>query len=269
MRRTLHTTLSGVLAGPQTVYAIVSAAATYAPSQESLSVTLDGQPADLSQAVGPHGTRLHRFGTEPGTPHPVPFTLTYDAVRDGEAPPPADDPVELPIYLRPSRYCESDRLGRLAAREFGGLTGEVLTEAVTDWVHARLAYVPGSTGPSHSALDVLESGRGVCRDHAHLVISMLRARNTPARFVAVWAPGLAPMEFHAVAEAYVDGHWRVLDASRLAPRRTMVRIATGRDAADAAFLSSYGAALQLDHYEVRAEVDEPAEEDPLDPVVLA
>ncbi|WP_194793091.1 transglutaminase-like domain-containing protein [Raineyella fluvialis] len=267
MRRTLHTTLSGELAGPQTVYAIVAAAATYAPSQESLSVTLDGEPADVSQLVGPHGTRLHRFALEPGA-RPAHFELAYDAVLDGEAPPPLDDPVDLPIYLRPSRYCESDRLGQLARERFGGLTGAVLTEAVTEWVHDHLAYVPGSTGPSHSTLDVLESRQGVCRDHAHLAISMLRARNTPARFVAVWAPGLRPMEFHAVAEAYVDGQWQVLDPTHLAPRRAMVRIATGRDAADTAFLSSYGAGLRLTGYRVRADIDELSSEERTAPVVL-
>lgn len=268
MRRTLHTTLSGDLAGPLTVYAIVAAAAAYAPTQESLVVTLDGEPADLSQLVGPHGTRLHCFGTEPGTAHPVHFALAYDAVLDGEAPPPLDDPVDLPTYLRPSRYCESDRLGRFARTQFGGLTGAALIEAVSGWVHDNVAYVPGSTGPSHSTLDVLESRRGVCRDHAHLVISLLRARNTPARFVSVWAPGLAPMEFHAVAEAWSDGQWQVLDPTRLAPRRTMVRIATGRDAADSAFLSSYGAGLRLTGYTVRAEADELRADDHLAPVVL-
>jgi len=108
----------------------------------------------------------------------------------------------------------------------------------------------------------------VCRDHAHLVISLLRARNTPARFVSVWAPGLAPMEFHAVAEAWSDGQWQVLDPTRLAPRRTMVRIATGRDAADSAFLSSYGAGLRLTGYTVRAEADELRADDHLAPVVL-
>lgn len=268
MRRTLHTSLSGDLSGPQTVYAIVAAATTYAPTQESLVVTLDGKPADVSQLVGPHGTRLHRFGTEAGTEHPVHFTLAYDAVLDGEAPPPLDDPVDLPTYLRPSRYCESDRLGRFARTQFGGLTGPALIEAVGGWVHDNVAYVPGSTGPSHSTMDVLESRRGVCRDHAHLVISLLRARNTPARFVSVWAPGLSPMEFHAVAEAWLDGQWLVVDPTHLAPRRTMVRIATGRDAADSAFLSSYGAGLRLTGYTVRADVDEPATDDHLTAVLL-
>ena len=79
--------------------------------------------------------------------------------------------------------------------------------------------------------------QGVCRDYAHLVIAMLRARNVPARLVAVYAPGLSPMDFHAVVEAAIDGHWRAVDATTLAPRETLVRISTGRDASDTAFLT--------------------------------
>ncbi len=77
----------------------------------------------------------------------------------------------------------------------------------------------------------------MCRDFAHLVIAMLRARNVPARLVAVYAPGLQPMDFHAVVEAAIDGEWRVVDATALAPRQSLVRIATGRDASDTAFLT--------------------------------
>ena len=58
----------------------------------------------------------------------------------------------------------------------------------------------------------------MCRDFAHLVIAMLRARNVPARLVAVYAPGLSPMDFHAVVEAAIDGQWRAVDATTLAPR---------------------------------------------------
>jgi transglutaminase-like putative cysteine protease len=72
------------------------------------------------------------------------------------------------------------------------------------------------------------AGAGVCRDYAHLVIASLRALSVPARLVAVYAPGCQPMDFHAVAESFVDGAWRVVDATCLAPRQSMVRIATER-----------------------------------------
>ena len=86
---------------------------------------------------------------------------------------------------------------------------------------------------------------GVCRDFAHLVIALLRARDVPARLASVYAPGLKPMDFHAVAEAYVDGAWHVVDATGMAPRESLVRIATGRDATDTAFISWYGGSLYI------------------------
>ena len=110
---------------------------------------------------------------------------------------------------------------------------------MSSWVGTRLDYVPGSSDPIDGAVDTLLAGAGVCRDYAHLVVALLRAVNVPARLVAVYAPGCQPMDFHAVAEAFVDGVWRVVDATCLAPRQTMVRIATGRDAADTAFLDNH------------------------------
>ena len=67
----------------------------------------------------------------------------------------------------------------------------------------------------------------------------------PARLAAVYAPGPRPMEFHAVAEALVDGQWWVVDATQLAPRQSLLRVATGRDAADTAFLTNFGAGTTL------------------------
>jgi transglutaminase-like putative cysteine protease len=93
---------------------------------------------------------------------------------------------------------------------------------------------------------------GVCRDFAHLVIAMLRANDMPARLVSVYAPGLNPMDFHAVAEAAVDGEWLAADATTLAPRTAMLRIATGRDASDTAFLTTTGTSVELTLLEVTA-----------------
>ena len=197
------------------------------------------------------------------------FALSYNAVVDGPAATAPEDPVDLATYLRPSRYCESDRVGPLVREHFSGPAGEDLVAAVGDWIRDHLSYVAGSTGPSDSAGDVLRTRRGVCRDYAHVAVTLLRAANVPARFVSVWAPGLDPMEFHAVAEAWVDDRWVVLDATDLAPRTAMVRIATGRDAADTAFLSSYGQGLALDGYSVRADIDELPADDHRAPVVLA
>jgi transglutaminase-like putative cysteine protease len=126
---------------------------------------------------------------------------------------------------------------------------------VAAWVGGRLNYVPGSSDPIDGAVDTLLAGAGVCRDFAHLVVAMLRAVNVPARLVAVYAPGLYPMDFHAVAEAFVDGQWRVVDATLLAPRQSLVRIATGRDASDTAFLANHKGAIVLNSMNVMAIVD--------------
>ncbi len=104
----------------------------------------------------------------------------------------------------------------------------------------RFAYTPGASGPLDTAVDTILSGAGVCRDYAHVTVALCRALEIPARLVAVYAPGLSPMDFHAVVEARVEGRWEVLDPTRLAPREpSLVRIATGRDAADTAFVTTF------------------------------
>ena len=122
---------------------------------------------------------------------------------------------DLSMYLRPSRYAESDKFFGFAATEFGGyIDSATLLEKVSSWVGSRLNYVPGSSDPIDGAADTLLAGAGVCRDYAHLVVALLRAVKVPARVVSVYAPGLYPMDFHAVAEAFVEGQWPVVDARR-------------------------------------------------------
>lgn len=135
------------------------------------------------------------------------------------------------------------------------LEGQDLLDGITSWVGQRVAYIPSSSRPTDGAVTTLLSREGVCRDFAHLVIALLRGCDTPARLVSVYAPGLDPMDFHAVVEAFVDGRWLVADATALAPRSSMVRIATGRDAADSAFLTSLAGEVRLDELEVMATVD--------------
>ncbi|SLF21967.1 transglutaminase-like enzyme, predicted cysteine protease [Mycobacteroides abscessus subsp. massiliense] len=138
---------------------------------------------------------------------------------------------------------------------------------MSSWVGTRLTYSPGSSDPIDGAVDTLLSGAGVCRDYAHLVVALLRAVKVPARLVAVYAPGCDPMDFHAVAEAVVDNRWRVVDATCLAPRQTMVRITTGRDAADTAFLDNHGGQIVLNESIVAAVVDGELPEDHIDHLV--
>ncbi len=214
-------------------------------------MTLDGKPHPVTEVPGPHRNRLHLLECERGR-----LEIGYNARISGAAEDLAPDELDRVTYLRPSRYAQSDRLTAVAAAEFAGVTNPAdLLAGVSSWVGERLSYVPGSSGPTDGAVDTLLSRAGVCRDYAHLVIALLRASDVPARLVAVYAPGLSPMDFHAVAEALVDGRWQVVDATLLAPRSTLVRIATGRDAADTAFLSTYGANVWLQDQEVGAVVD--------------
>ncbi|MGH3848402.1 MAG: transglutaminase-like domain-containing protein, partial [Pseudonocardiaceae bacterium] len=126
---------------------------------------------------------------------------------------------------------------------------------VSSWVGTRVAYIAGSSRPIDGAVATLLARQGVCRDFAHLVIAMLRGCDVPARMVSVYAPGLEPMDFHAVVEACVDGRWLLADATCLAPRPALVRIATGRDAADTAFLSTTGDPMVLTALKVSAVSD--------------
>lgn len=159
------------------------------------------------------------------------------------------DIAQLPMstfsYLLPSRYCHSDRMSGIARREFGSLPrGYQRVEAVCDWVHKRMRFAPGSTNSTTSAEEALTQGAGVCRDFAHVVITLLRALNIPARFVTGYDYGVDPIygptDFHAYVEAFLGNRWWIFDATRMAPRNGLVRIATGRDAADCAFATLFG-----------------------------
>jgi transglutaminase-like putative cysteine protease len=128
--------------------------------------------------------------------------------------------------------------------------------AVVAWVKSEVRYVRGSSNSTDGALRTLVSGKGVCRDFAHLSIGLLRALDIPARCVSTYAPGLSPMDFHAVIEVSVGGEWHVIDATGLAPRQSLLRIATGRDDSDAAFLTVVGGQVNFTSLGVTATSDE-------------
>ena len=228
----------------------ISVAADY-QADERFTASLDGQPVEYHELPDIHGTRLHRLRSGAGE-----LVVEYSASIDGEAPPAAASETDLLVSSRPSRYAESDSLLPTAAAEFGGITdGAEILAAVSSWVGTRLAYVSGSSLPTDGAVRTLLARQGVCRDYAHLSVALLRALGIPARLAAVYAPGLAPMDFHAVAEAWVDGRWCAVDATTLAPRQSLVRIATGRDAADTAFLNVMSGRADLVGLTVSAVVD--------------
>jgi transglutaminase-like putative cysteine protease len=230
---------------------------------EALSFVLNGNPVEALEITGLHGNRIHKF--EAGVGH---LEVRYEATIIGQTTPAPVSDYDLSMYLWPSRYAEADKFYGFASTEFGAYADSAtLLEKVSSWVGTRLNYVPGSSDPIDGAVDTLLAGNGVCRDYAHLVVALLRAVNVPARLVSVYAPGLYPMDFHAVAEAFVDGHWRVVDATCLAPRQTLVRIATGRDAADTAFLDNHKGSIGLTNMMVTATSDGDLPKDALDQLV--
>jgi transglutaminase-like putative cysteine protease len=254
------------------------------PRDERLDVASDGRPLSaaptLRELAAPHGSRLHVVEAPPGAlsvsyradvrrpsrgggiggsgssstgSSSTGSSSTGSSSRRGANNAPLG--LDQLTYLRPSRYCPSDHLAGFATAEFGtAAAGRDTVDAVTAWIYHRIAYVSGSSGVHDDAEHTLLTGQGVCRDFAHLGVALCRAMDVPARFVAVYAPGLTPMDFHAVFEAWIDGGWRVYDATRLVPRQGLVRIATGRDAADTAFASVLGGTATLRTIEVTATV---------------
>lgn len=217
---------------------------------ETLSVTAAGQPVPFTELADHHGGRIQYMEFE----HPTDVTVHYRAIVKGRAEPEESGLAERIRYVRPSRYAESDRLLPTAYAEFAQLQDVELVGAVRNWVHGELRYLSGSSRGTDGAVETLLSRRGVCRDFAHVAIALLRAKDIPARLAAVYAPGLSPMDFHAVAEAFVAGAWHVIDPTGLAPRESMLRITAGRDSSDTAFLSTVGGSLVLNRLEVSAVV---------------
>jgi len=153
----------------------------------------------------------------------------------------AQMPPEVLTYLNPSRYCESDLLARFAYEEFGGLyRGYSRVQAICNWVYEQLDYTPGSTNGTTTAADVLLQRTGVCRDYAHLAITLCRGVGIPARYVAGYAVNLQPPDFHGFMEAFLDGQWYLFDPTRLSLVSGLVRIGVGRDAADVSFATING-----------------------------
>jgi transglutaminase-like putative cysteine protease len=150
-------------------------------------------------------------------------------------------PIDILQYINPSRYCESDRLFRFAQTEFGELEpGYSRVTAICNWIYDHVTYLSGSTDSQTSAFNTVTERAGVCRDFAHLGVALCRALNIPARFAAGYAYDLVPPDFHAYFEAYLDGRWYLFDATRLVPLEGLIRIGTGRDAADIAFATIFG-----------------------------
>ena len=145
-------------------------------------------------------------------------------------------------YLLPSRYCESDRFGEMAMAITNSQTpGYDQVVAIEDWLRENISYLPGSSNVPVSAIEVNLKQSGVCRDLAHLGITLCRSLCIPARMVVGYLNGLKPMDMHAWFEAYVGGRWYTFDATQpLGPKGGYVAVGFGRDAADVAVYNQYG-----------------------------
>jgi transglutaminase-like putative cysteine protease len=165
------------------------------------------------------------------------------SARDVEATPVAALTGSTISFLFPSRYCQSDKLSRLAWDLFGSIENpHEKVVAISDWIHENVEYLHGTTDSMTSAYDTVTQRTGVCRDFAHLAIAFCRALNIPARYFSGYAYQLEPPDFHACFECFIGGSWVVFDATRLAHLNGLVRIGMGRDAADASVASIFGSA---------------------------
>lgn len=191
---------------------------------------------------------------------------------DDSAPeiPAAALPDDVLVYTLASRFCQPDELGRHAWRLFGDLPkGRSRVQAISTWVHDYLVYTTGSTVPTSTSVDAFSSGIGVCRDFAHLMITMCRALNIPARYAFGYLPDVdvvpnpTPMDFHAWVQVWLGDRWWDFDPRHNTRRKGRVQIGQGRDAADAAMVTTYGAPwLQLMTVTAREFVAEPTPASP-------
>jgi transglutaminase-like putative cysteine protease len=219
--------------------------------------TIEREQVVVNQALTPEVasdsctfTRFMRVHADPG-----PLRLSYEAVVRIEhhmAEP--DELSEVPVcclpldvmpYVYPSRYCQSDRLLKLAFNEFGHMAqGHARVVAIQRWVQEHVRFTSNVSNSTTSAVDTLIEQEGVCRDFTHLMIALCRALNIPARMATGTDYGsdpiLGPPDFHAYAEVYLGDRWYLFDAAGIAIPMGFVRLGTGRDAAEVAFATLFG-----------------------------
>jgi transglutaminase-like putative cysteine protease len=238
--------------------------AAHWPTQKILSERLA-----VSSGVAMHsftdeisGNRFLRFDAAPG-----PLLVNYKAdvqvdleQIDEHLPetPVGEVPDAIFQYLMATRYCESDVLGGAAQQLFGKeAPGIARVRKIVNWIHDSIEYRVGSTNSTTTAQEVFVQRAGVCRDFAHLGITLCRALNIPARIVVgyVWFDE-PPQDFHATFEAWIGGRWVLFDPTGMAPVDRLVRIGTGRDAKDVAFSTFFGA-VEMTRMEVKVLEHEP------------
>jgi len=156
-------------------------------------------------------------------------------------------PVDTLVYLLGSRYCETDRFTNIAWSLFGKVPkGWPLVQAICDYVHGHIKFGYEHASPTKTAWDAHTEKRGVCRDFAHLAVTLCRCMNVPARYCTGYLGDIGvpledtPMDFSAWFEVYLGGRWYTFDARHNIPRIGRILMARGRDATDVAIVTSFG-----------------------------
>jgi transglutaminase-like putative cysteine protease len=180
------------------------------------------------------------------------FTIEDAFIPDGvaadaQAVPVSDLPDEIMVYLLGSRYCETDRLVDIAWPLFSRITpGWAQVQAIVAYTHQRIAFGYEHARPTKTAFDAWREQTGVCRDYAHLAIALCRCMNIPARYCTGYLGDMdlpavvGDMDFSAWFEVFLAGGWYTFDARHNSPRAGRILMARGRDAADAALVTTFG-----------------------------
>ena len=213
----------------------------------------------------PHNTYIDGFGNRCTRLHTPAgtfrlsnlFTIRDSGVQEtlpwGARQAPVNElPDGMLVYLLGSRYCDTDRLATLAWSLFGTIEpGWPRVHAVLDYVHDRILFGYQYARADRVASECHEEKIGVCRDFAHLLITLCRCLNVPARYCTGYLGDIgvpadpAPMDFSAWAEVFLDGAWYTVDARHNMPRIGRIVMARGRDATDAAISTVFGTATLL------------------------
>ena len=248
---------------------------TSPPSDGSAPVEPASETIPSTEYIDSFGNRCARFFAPAGhlklsgssivDADPNPDRIYADA-RQAQI---EDLPSEVLQFLLPSRYCEIDEFGPIAQDLFGWTApGWSRAVAIRDWVHNKVTFNYNAARPTKTSMDVFTERVGVCRDFQHLAITLSRCHNIPARYVTgyigdIRMPYSGRGDFSAWYQVFLDGHWIDLDARHNYPRLGRILMATGRDAADVALTTSFGAAYLTHFYVESNEVDDTGNKLPL------
>ncbi|MCG6858485.1 MAG: transglutaminase family protein [Salaquimonas sp.] len=207
---------------------------------------------DIAEYVDLFGNRISRTVAPPGSTIFWSDCIAQVDGRPDEIAPHAiqhrieDLPSETLTFLTASRYCDSDRLADFAWKQFGNVPeGWSRVQAICDYVHNHVTFGYKFSRPDKTALEVLEEKTGVCRDFAHLSVSLCRAMNIPTRYASgylgdIGVPDAGFDDFCAWFEVFLGGQWHTADARYNTPRIGRILMVRGADAADVAMITSFG-----------------------------